>query len=148
MEIKAFKTKKFKPYYKAETGSLRASFKLKTKSAGCYAIYINNRLYYVGTAQDDVKKTAYRHFQVWQDTRYENERQHAHKRKDYSAHKTAEGTFLKIWLTPSKKEAKLLERYLIVKLNPKDNDVMRNWIIDDYNVNEGNQSIEEEDLPF
>ena len=76
---------------------------------------------YVGHSKTDVKKTLYRHFQLWTDIRQSNQRQaEGHDRVTYAGNNMA-GYSIKVYYTNSGKDAEVLEQLLIGRIKPRDN---------------------------
>lgn len=141
---KLIKSKWFKPYT-VQSGVLKPSLKLPNKKfqTGVYLIKSikSNKVVYVGYSKSNIHRTIYRHFQVWNDIR---------ERKVYN--KT--GYLIRIiFCVPTK--ADRLEKYLIQKFNPRDN----NFFYDDVLSNSEVEKTQEtyattiyaapnEDIPF
>lgn len=86
----------------------RPTFKQTQPTAGAYLIFHNGSVQYVGSSRTNVVKTAYRHFQRWNDpTQY---------RATFP--KTARIAF---FFTTSPKRAAQMERNLIEKYLPSKN---------------------------
>lgn len=110
-----FKTKWFTAYKddKPAVEILKAS----KNQTGVYLIKDkNNNIVYVGFSASNLYKTFYRHFQIW------NDKTHPEKRNVYPRNYKA-----RIIIT-TEKRAFLLEKYLILKLKPRDN----NFKYEDY----------------
>jgi hypothetical protein len=97
---------RLEPPYK--TDNKTTNFPLRNRP-GCYLIYKNDVLRYVGYAGKDVYTTMYRHFQNW---------------KDRSQHRnTYDRASCKVRMiyTTTAKQAENLETALIIKYKPRDN---------------------------
>jgi excinuclease UvrABC nuclease subunit len=110
--MKAVKTKFVAPY-KAKGERLVPNLEIlksNKEAAGAYMIKSNRtgKIVYVGYSQSQLYKTVYRHFQKWNDRRAE--------RKVYSPHYYT----VRVIIT-TQSRAFLLEKYLIQKLKPRDN---------------------------
>ncbi|MCA0381700.1 MAG: hypothetical protein LCH58_06035 [Bacteroidetes bacterium] len=76
---------------------------------------------YVGHSKADVKKTLYRHFQLWTDIRQSTQRQaEGHDRVTYAGNDLSRYT-IKVYYTNSGKDAEVLEQLLIGSIKPRDN---------------------------
>ncbi len=112
--------KKFKflpPYRPAKTstgGANRTTFPETQNRSGCYIIKENAKIVYVGMSGSNLYKTLYRHFEHW-----------SHKLQEVTTYKTRltkhKYTVRVILCTPA--QATRLERLLIIKHNPRDNDL-------------------------
>jgi len=115
------KTKKFKPYNKANKCNLAVTGK------GVYFIYERNwigtfEIVYIGYSGSDVKKTMYRHFQKWVDKRHpENKRVQRIERVTYFKNFENNDFLCKVIFCKSADEAVHLESAFIAKLKPRDN---------------------------
>lgn len=87
----------------------KTNFKARKKS-GCYLIYKDNVLRYVGYSGTDVYKAMYRHFQSWNDRRQ--------IRVTYTNLKNIK---VRVVYTNTPQQASKLEKALIIKLKPTDN---------------------------
>jgi len=82
--------------------------------SGVYVIFENRRRVYVGMSQTDLYKTITRHFQAWDDPRqYRVTYRDQIEANDYHV--------AVIFATP--KQAEALEKALVLKYNPRDNEV-------------------------
>ena len=100
---------KFLPPYKREG---KTNFPETQRRSGVYIIKEDSRIVYVGMSGGNLYKTLYRHFETW-DHPYQEVTTYAGKKNKY---------LVRIVLcTPG--QAARLERYLIKKLNPRDNTV-------------------------
>jgi excinuclease UvrABC nuclease subunit len=82
---------------------------------GTYLIYKNNQLMYVGYSGTSLYKTMYRHFQKWSVTSLNKQTRHVYDKKDLAIK-------VRIIYTRTAYEANKLEKALILKYNPKDNE--------------------------
>ena len=102
---------KFLPPYKSPG---KTNFPTTQNRAGCYIIKENNKIVYVGMSGRNLYKTLYRHFEHW-----------SHKLQEVTTYKTRlnrhKYTVRVILCTPG--QAARLERLLILKHNPRDNDL-------------------------
>ena len=105
--MKKIKTTWFDPYTKKGVQTL------KDTGAGVYLIKRKStkKVTYIGYSGDNVKKTMYRHFQSWDDSRQ--------KRVSYHLQPGAYSCRV-IWCKTAN-EASNLEEALIIKLKPSDN---------------------------
>lgn len=111
------------------------------------------KIVYVGHSKTDVKKTLYRHFQVWNDVRnYETRVRQGYDRVTYQGYNLNE-FLVKVIYTKTSREAELLEQIFIEKFKPIDNvqkimmfsETEQNTVIEDL---EKGEVIESDDLPF
>lgn len=103
-------TEFFPPYFKKnkiDKCSLKNEF---TTASGCYLIKKNNEVVYVGQSGNNLYRTIYRHFQEWNEN--------GKKRITYKKY----GCTIRVIKTTAA-QAKRLERYLINKFKPKDNEL-------------------------
>lgn len=107
MKNKIVKQRRVKPYQ--STG--KTTFKLQGKP-GVYLIYKGDKVVYVGYSGTNLYKTMYRHFQKWNDRT-------GQKRVIYSDLKNIT---VRVIYTNSGAMAYKLEKALIVKYKPLDND--------------------------
>lgn len=102
---------KFIPPYK---GNGRTNFPNSKKRAGVYIIKENGKIVYIGHSQSNLYKTLYRHFQTWN-----------HKYQEVISYQSRLSrnnyTVRIIYTTPA--QAVRLERYLVMKYQPRDNTV-------------------------
>lgn len=102
---------KFLPPYAAPG---KTNFPATQNRSGVYLIKENNKLVYVGMSGRNLYKTLYRHFETWE-----------HKQQEVTTYKTRlnrhKYTVRVILCTPG--QAARLERLLILKYNPRDNDL-------------------------
>lgn len=89
----------------------KTNFRYTAGKSGCYLIYKNGVLVYVGMSKTDLYKTMYRHFQKWTDP--------TQIRISYNPNGRNRFTVRAVLCTPAKAEA--LEKMLILKHRPKDN---------------------------
>lgn len=88
---------------------------------GTYIIREGKRIVYVGHSKTDVKKTLYRHFQLWTDIRQNAQRQaEGHDRVTYAGNNLDAYT-IKVYYANSGKDAEALEQLLIGRIKPRDN---------------------------
>ncbi len=111
--MKAAKTSLLKPYKKDNAGKLVPALEIVKQnphSAGVYLIFSERtgKPVYIGYSERNLYKTIYRHFQSWNDSQT--------NRKVYN--KTGYKVRV-IFTTPGR--AFLLEKYLIMKIKPRDN---------------------------
>ena len=104
----------------------RATFKIR-KRPGCYIIYKNDVVRYVGFSGVDVYKALYRHFQTWND-----------KRQQRVTYERLAGIKVRVIYTNTAGQASKLEKALIIKLKPADN-IQQYWI--NYDVDASEQKI-------
>lgn len=92
----------------------KTAFPETQNRSGCYVIKENNKIVYVGMSGRNLYKTLYRHFEHW-----------SHKLQEVITYKTRltkhKYTVRVILCTPG--QAARLERLLILKHNPRDNDL-------------------------
>lgn len=81
---------------------------------GVYLIKKNGEIVYVGHSTSDLYKTLYRHFQSWSDP--------TQKRVSYKSQLKRNKFSVRVILT-TKSQAYRLEKYLVMKIRPKDNEV-------------------------
>lgn len=111
----------FKPYTTNKNGKLVAALKdcWACAQSGVYFIrHIQTKsIVYIGQSQTQLKKTIYRHFQQWTDKQQSTNRNF--DRKTYPKTGYYEIRFIKCTAA----QAMRLESYLILKNNPKDNEL-------------------------
>jgi excinuclease UvrABC nuclease subunit len=101
---------KFLPPYKS-TG--RTNFPKTKARSGVYLIKENSKLVYIGMSKSNLYKTLYRHFEVWRHSTQEVTTYRSNlKKNDY--------TVRVVFCTAA--QAVKLERALIIKHKPRDND--------------------------
>jgi excinuclease UvrABC nuclease subunit len=102
---------KFLPPYK---GQGKTNFPATQNRSGVYIIKENNKIVYIGMSGTNLYKTLYRHFETW-----------VHKLQEVVTYKTRlskhKYSVRVILCTPL--QAARLERLLILKYNPRDNDL-------------------------
>ena len=112
------KSRWFNPYTKTATGKLVPTIKdcWTCAQAGVYFIRSNRTgaIVYVGSSTTQLKKTIYRHFQQWTDKQKSNNR--SFERVTYA--KT--GYQIRFFKCTAE-QALRMEKYLINKLEPRDN---------------------------
>lgn len=97
------------------------SYTLKSTGSGVYIIKNKNKVCYVGLSRSDVKKTMYRHFQVWTDKRSTfTKKSQLFERVTYYD-KDRKNFTVKVIFCKTDIEAEILEQLLIKKLKPVDN---------------------------
>lgn len=108
------KLKKYK-YYKPYNKQGKTTFKETQNLKGVYLIKENGKIVYIGHSTYNLYKTMYRHFQRWSH-RWQEVITYVDKmhRKNYT---------VRIVLTNTAKQAQALERALIVKYRPRDNEI-------------------------
>lgn len=133
-----YRSKWFKPY-RQNKPSLPSKY---YKKAGVYIIRSKKtkKPIYVGYSGNNLKRTLYRHFQVHND---DKQQRFVYDKNKYE---------IKIYRTGSK-TAERLEKFLIEKLNPKNNKekydrIMRSKEPFPYSNFFQQYSVEEEELPF
>jgi len=111
----------------------------KKKQTGCYIIRnrFTKSIEYVGFSGSDLYKTIYRHFQSWKDS----------KQKRVVFDKS--GYQVKI-IFATKEKAKYLEKYLVLKLKPLQNDDKFQYFISDVEETKAEKVFkkENETYPF
>jgi len=111
-------SKWFDPYITGPSGQLKAAILdcYTCAQAGVYFIRhkATGSVVYVGSSTTQLKKTIYRHFQVWTDRQRKGGEQY--ERKTYPKH-GYQVRFIKCTASQALK----VEKYLIRKLQPKDN---------------------------
>jgi excinuclease UvrABC nuclease subunit len=107
MKNKLYKQRRVKPYQ----ASGKTTFNLRGKP-GVYLIYSGERVVYVGYSGTNLYKTMYRHFQKWNDRTQQ-------KRVVY---RDLKGITVRVVYTNNAGTASKLEKALIVKHKPRDND--------------------------
>jgi len=117
------KKTKLKPPY---TDEKKTTFKARKKS-GCYLIYKNNVLRYVGYSGADVYKAMYRHFQSWND-----------KRQIRITYYNLKDIKVRVIYTNTPQQASKLEKALIIKLKPTDNP-SQYWL--NYDIDKSEEKI-------
>ena len=131
MKITTRTTNFFKPFSKVnytksgkfELENKRASLLIKDKKSGVYIIKKNSKVVYIGHSKTDVKKTLYRHFQVWNDRRHpDNKKVSIHERVTYFG-QDYDNFLIKVFFTNTARQAEELEKNLIIRLKPKDNEI-------------------------
>ncbi|MDD3739136.1 MAG: hypothetical protein PHP31_07580 [Lentimicrobiaceae bacterium] len=108
------KLKKYK-YYKPYNKSGKTTFKDTQNKKGVYLIKENNKVVYIGHSTYNLYKTMYRHFQKW-----------SHKQQQvisYNDRMNSKNYTVRIVLTNTAKQAQALERALIIKYRPRDNEI-------------------------
>jgi len=106
------KKSSFKPPYKKE-GQTTFGKSINGKS-GTYIIKKNNKIVYIGYSKSNLYKTIYRHFQSWIDP--------TQRRVTYQDQLKNNNFLVRVILcTPL--QAQRLERYLILKYLPQDNEL-------------------------
>jgi hypothetical protein len=114
----AYKTRFLDPYKKDKNGNLKPNLPHLTttrKQSGVYLIQSNRtgKIIYVGFSEGQLYKTIYRHFQKWVDIDKKVKTRFTYNKEGYKVRV--------IFTTPGR--AALLEKYLIMKLNPRDNSI-------------------------
>lgn len=100
-----------KPYKK----NGRTNFPESQKRKGVYLIRVNGVIRYIGHSASDLYKTMYRHFQSWEDkNQVRVTYQHWLNQARYDIK-------VRLVFTNTAKQAKALEKALILKYRPKDN---------------------------
>lgn len=125
------------------------------KYAGIY--FIRDRktkeLLYIGSSKTNIRNTLYRHFQRWNDKRFwEEERGYRVSHTTYKKHTID----VKLLVTYDGTAAFRLEKYFILKLNPRDNRLKYNLLIMEKEANDIERTIEnnavtiqdDDDIPF
>lgn len=92
----------------------KTSYPETIKKSGVYLIKENGILVYVGMSGNNLYRTMYRHFEAW----YHKQQEVVSYQSRLSRHKY---TVRVILCTPA--QAARLERYLVLKHNPRDNDL-------------------------
>lgn len=112
------KTRWFEPYYKRKSGTPKPALKdcWTCAQAGVYMIRHkgSDSVVYVGSSRTQLKKTIYRHFEQWTDKQHKSNR--SFERKTYPKF-GYEIRFFKCTAS----QAVRMEKYLIQKMQPKDN---------------------------
>jgi len=109
---------KFYPPYRANGGT---SFPETQKRSGVYLIKENDRLVYVGFSSNNLYRTLYRHFQEWTEKRYYGAKVPPH-RVTYKSKMNRNRYTVRVVLC-SAEQAERLEKMLIRKHKPRDNDL-------------------------
>jgi len=102
---------RFIPPYKSNN---RTAFPQTKQRAGVYIIKENNKIVYIGHSQGNLYKTLYRHFQAWN-----------HKSQEvitYQSRLKKHKYTVRVIFTTAP-QAIRLERYLVIKYRPRDNDL-------------------------
>ncbi|RFZ84757.1 hypothetical protein DYU05_03895 [Mucilaginibacter terrenus] len=111
---------RYHPPYKP---SGRTSFPETAKRSGVYLIKENDKLVYIGVSLTDLYKTLYRHFQTWNDINYRTQKvKPPSDRVTYKNRMKRNRYTVRIVFCPPGQAARL-ERALIIKYQPRDNDV-------------------------
>ncbi|MBS1645710.1 MAG: GIY-YIG nuclease family protein [Bacteroidetes bacterium] len=106
MVTKIYKQRRVIPYQANGRQTIQIN-----KAIGVYVIYKNDTPVYVGYSGSDVKKTMYRHFQEWNDL------------SQYRVvYKNKKDITVRVVFCKDKKTAANLEKALILKYKPRDND--------------------------
>ena len=100
----------FPPSQSGNSGVMKSNLAKFKNKAGCYMIYKNDKLCYVGFSGYDLATTCYRHFYSWNDN--------AQARVSYKGF-ISQIKIRVIITTPTR--AQKLEKALIIKYNPTDN---------------------------
>lgn len=150
-QVKALKTRFVPPYKKNENGNYRVNIPFldsSKKQSGVYFIKSTEtgKLIYIGFSYGSLYKTITRHFQIWED------RVRTYPRFTYN--RKSGYTVRVIFTTPAR--AALLEKYLIIKLQPRDNSHKYENYMTQYQSNSAEAIINEtdtysgkdEDFPF
>lgn len=104
---------RFIPVYRLENGRRRSNISNARQRPGVYIIKELGRIVYIGHSASDVYKTAMRHFQSWDDPTQD--------RITYVNKQLENFTIRIIFTTP--KQAPALEKKLILRHNPRDNEL-------------------------
>ena len=109
------KKSKFLPVYKWDdnTGRRRSNLAPWKGKAGVYLIKERGKLVYVGHSASDVYKTALRHFQAWDDPTQLRITYESRPWEDYT---------IRV-VTTTAKQAPALEKALIIRHQPRDNEM-------------------------
>ena len=149
--VKALKIRFTEPYKKNDNGLLKPNIpylNYDKKQSGIYLIKsnISDKILYVGFSNSSLYKTIYRHFQEWKDISRTEQTRFTYNKTGYKVRV--------IFTTPAR--AELLEKYLILKINPRDNThKYKNYLTESQETN-ANEIINdlptytgtEEDFPF
>jgi excinuclease UvrABC nuclease subunit len=104
---------RFIPVYRLEKGRRRSNISDARQRPGVYIIKELGKIVYIGHSASDVYKTAMRHFQSWDDPTQD--------RVTYVNKQLDNYTIRIIFTTP--KQAPALEKKLILRHNPRDNEL-------------------------
>lgn len=105
-----YKTKEAPPYYK-KSGAMRQSTTFNLRNVpGVYLIYKNDRLVYCGFSKTNVYKTLYRHFQEW-----------GTSNQVRTVYTNLKGITCRVIYCKNGNQASRLEKAIIIKHKPKDN---------------------------
>ena len=120
------KSKWIEPYTETPNGKLRTTI-IDCYSCGQAGVYLirhkqSKTVVYVGSSTGQLKKTIYRHFQQWTDRQRKGGEQF--ERKTYPKTGFYEIRFIKC----TANQALHMEKYLIRKLQPKDNPIKYNQL--------------------
>lgn len=122
-ELGALKAHKFVPVYKELPGTNgktngKTNIRWADKKRGVYIIKENGKIIYVGYSRTNLYRTIMRHFQNWDDRRFEQE--HQTPRLTY-ANKIKRNRYTVRIVFADDNRAKKLEHALIKKYKPRDN---------------------------
>lgn len=108
------------PAYLNHDGN-RGTASITHTGPGTYIIRDGKKLVYVGHSKTDVKKTLYRHFQLWTDRRSADAKKYTgYDRVTYAGDDVSRYS-VKVFYTDSGKDAEVLEQLLIQRIKPRDN---------------------------
>ena len=115
-KAKGLKTRFVEPYKKNENGVLKPNLpylRYDKIQSGVYLIKSERtgNIVYVGVSETNLYRTIYRHFQQWTDISRTKQTRFTYKKEGYK---------VRVIFT-TKSRALILEKYLILKINPKDN---------------------------
>lgn len=115
--MKAIKTRFTEPYKKNKAGILKPAIQqldYKKAQSGVYLIKSerSDKIVYIGFSNGTLYKTIYRHFQTWNDRSRQRVERFTYNKTGYKVRV--------IFTTPGR--AAILEKYLIQKIQPRDND--------------------------
>lgn len=114
--MKFLTSKQFKPYDTFGKCSLK-----NNTGGGVYIIRKKGKVVYVGKSHKQLKKTLYRHFQIWTDKRNQYKKNNqSYERVTYHTEERNKFT-VQICYINNEKAIDLLEKSLIIKLQPVDN---------------------------
>ena len=128
--IRLHKSRFFPPYDENK----KTNFPETMKESGVYLIKEDDKVVYIGHSEVNLYKTMYRHFQYWN-----------HKGQDVVSYRSNLKHLkytVRVVLTPPKK-ARVLEKALIKKHNPRDNQMKYEGYVNETLTKEKYQNLED-----
>ena len=143
------KVYKFNPPYQPNG---RTTYPETSKKAGVYLIKENNKLVYVGFSGSDLYRTMYRHFQEWTDKNYSGGKARSPVERVTYKSKMKRNSYTVRIIYCTAAQAMRLEKMLIIKHQPRDNEMKYDsYQVDLYDtriINEYQETPVSREAPF